>query len=528
MRLHEIHINNFKFFPQQKKDSPLLKIDGNNLLIYGENGSGKSTIFWALYTLFENAFKINEFEIEKYFVKSSEFSLVNIYARNNQITNIKIVLKDGANKVEYEVNNNIHQIVSNLRNSSLREIGMASDFINYRVIFRLHQIKHSNENDLFGWFKDEIFPYILIADIDSTKSVDIVYKEISNGPSKVKSFDLVDTFVYPNSTMESHSHQVVKNQFKKYKKYKNTVKKWNTKLEKYLKTINLRANDILLKDFNLEFEIKLIYKPSTFTISDNNFEWVEPKIELKIPKYNGKRNVIKKPHTFLNEAKWTSIALALRFAIIEDWTNRPSQALLKVLVIDDMLLSLDMGNRDTVLNILLDRVVDDYQLILMTHDRYFYEMTKIKIGRKGKMSDWLKLEMYEDTEINTNKRVPIIIAEKGKLSKAWGLFKSKDFASSANMLRQASEKLCRTYLSPQEQLGGDYKLLNLNGLLERLISKATEAGITINLIKDLLDYKNNIMNPSSHYDIEYPLFENELKKALDTLDNISKEMNIEL
>jgi hypothetical protein len=36
------------------------------------------------------------------------------------------------------------------------------------------------------------------------------------------------------------------------------------------------------------------------------------------------------------------------------------------------------------------------------------------------------------------------------------------------------------------------------------------------------------MNPSSHYDIEYPLFENELKKALDTLDNISKEMNIEL
>jgi hypothetical protein len=40
MRLHELHINNFKFFPKQDPNSPLLKIDGKNLLVYGENGSG--------------------------------------------------------------------------------------------------------------------------------------------------------------------------------------------------------------------------------------------------------------------------------------------------------------------------------------------------------------------------------------------------------------------------------------------------------------------------------------------------------
>lgn len=45
MRLHELHINNFKFFPKQDPNSPLLKIDGKNLLVYGENGSGKSTIY---------------------------------------------------------------------------------------------------------------------------------------------------------------------------------------------------------------------------------------------------------------------------------------------------------------------------------------------------------------------------------------------------------------------------------------------------------------------------------------------------
>ena len=49
-----------------------------------------------------------------------------------------------------------------------------------------------------------------------------------------------------------------------------------------------------------------------------------------------------------------------------------------------MLLSLDMGNRDAVLDILLNRIVNDYQLILMTHDRYLYEMTKIKYNVKVK------------------------------------------------------------------------------------------------------------------------------------------------
>ncbi len=46
-RINKIHINNLKFFP----DSEPIKIEGKNILLYGENGSGKSSIYWALYTL---------------------------------------------------------------------------------------------------------------------------------------------------------------------------------------------------------------------------------------------------------------------------------------------------------------------------------------------------------------------------------------------------------------------------------------------------------------------------------------------
>ena len=120
------------------------------------------------------------------------------------------------------------------------------------------------------------------------------------------------------------------------------------------------------------------------------------------------------------------------------------------------------------------------------------------------MSNWLKLEMFEDTETTANKIVPTIIVDNGKLSKTWAHYKSKDYASSANMLRQASEKLCKEYLILQEQLGFDYRQLGLDALLNKLIIKLQE-GVTNSLLVDLSVYKNSIMNPNSHHDIEYPL-----------------------
>ncbi len=64
-RIKEVHINNFKFFP----DSEPIKIDGKNILLYGENGSGKSSFYWALYTLSECSQKTDPEQIKKYFNK---------------------------------------------------------------------------------------------------------------------------------------------------------------------------------------------------------------------------------------------------------------------------------------------------------------------------------------------------------------------------------------------------------------------------------------------------------------------------
>ena len=75
-RIQSLKINNFKFF----RDENPIEFNDNNLLLYGENGSGKSSIYWSLYTLFEASLKSNDNDIKKYFSKIIKIddNLINI------------------------------------------------------------------------------------------------------------------------------------------------------------------------------------------------------------------------------------------------------------------------------------------------------------------------------------------------------------------------------------------------------------------------------------------------------------------
>lgn len=42
-KIYNLHVENFKVF----KDAFDLPVEGKNILLYGENGSGKSSIYWS-------------------------------------------------------------------------------------------------------------------------------------------------------------------------------------------------------------------------------------------------------------------------------------------------------------------------------------------------------------------------------------------------------------------------------------------------------------------------------------------------
>jgi DNA repair exonuclease SbcCD ATPase subunit len=77
-RIDKIVLHNFKFFYGEKE----IRFDRKHVLIYGENGSGKSAIYWALYTFFQSVFKTDPRQVQKYFlpITKSPESIKNRYA----------------------------------------------------------------------------------------------------------------------------------------------------------------------------------------------------------------------------------------------------------------------------------------------------------------------------------------------------------------------------------------------------------------------------------------------------------------
>jgi len=71
-KINKLTLENFKFFNGIEE----FKFEGKNILMYGENGSGKSSIYWALYTFFQSSLK-NDDSIKKYFDTTDKENLTN-------------------------------------------------------------------------------------------------------------------------------------------------------------------------------------------------------------------------------------------------------------------------------------------------------------------------------------------------------------------------------------------------------------------------------------------------------------------
>ena len=96
--IQELHINYFKFFA----DNEPIKIDGKHLLLYGENGSGKSSIYWALYTLLEAVSKDTN-RLDCYFTQGNTSSLLNLNTPDANESFVKITLKLASSQIHMAI-----------------------------------------------------------------------------------------------------------------------------------------------------------------------------------------------------------------------------------------------------------------------------------------------------------------------------------------------------------------------------------------------------------------------------------------
>jgi len=153
--IRNIKLENFKFHKELK-----FNISKTNCLIYGENGSGKSSIYWGLYSIFKK--NSMEKDIEEYKTHGSnsspnvEITLDDSTILNNNINETKLKLTSmaiffGLIKIEEDETNSLKLLVLDdfltsldMANRKLIIQYILDNFSDYQIIIFTHNIQFFN------------------------------------------------------------------------------------------------------------------------------------------------------------------------------------------------------------------------------------------------------------------------------------------------------------------------------------------------------------------------------------------------
>lgn len=520
----QIEIDGFKAFPKN------FKLDlgtGKNLLLYGENGSGKSSLYYALHALLQSVFKDDRGV--KYFkpgdTNGEEFiinneHLINIFRFNEAKDNtyapyVRITFDDG--KI-WRLDNGGLSSENGGDESEIRMLNKNSAFINHSYISRFHAARNSEEIDLWNVFYKDILPFHLPAGTEQFLAdlYDEIVSECNSSPK-------------PRTSRSS---------------LKNKIVDFNSYLEQLVGNINKRASSIYNDCFRSvgdhELTIKIAYykKEDPENINKDNYqlyygrditgllELNTPKIGIEI-KENG--ILIFKPQSHFNEARLTAIALAVKFAAMSKTIFQGS-----FLALDDMLISLDMSNRMKVINYLLDKIAPVYKLYVFTHDRLFYHTLKRIIETQYKESEWIFWGIYVNDSIEPNE--PCYVPDdKRKIEKIEDAYKCHDYFRCGTLLRQECERCLNELLPDSFKVKEDPKTgasvpKNLDELIRSLEEFCNHEQIDYTPFKDLKTYKDLFLNSTVHNDITSPFYRNEVKvckQAITLLAQINRARTIQ-
>lgn len=529
-KIKSITLRNFKFFYGTELDQPQNKLvlDGNHLLLYGENGSGKSSLYWALYTFLQSAIKSDQDQIEKYFDPNNPQNLRNRFADDDHESGIEIEFQSPAGETTKRLRRRRDRTyeLNCFRNSDVRKVLEGSDFINYKFLSKIYDFRNSESIDLFPLFERDILMFIDFEQAFTDHNGNLTTKTYASDWWKF---------------ITSEIHNLPKNTHKisegsdAYKRFQNTtIPRFVELLINFLRTISDETNRYLKDEFEEDFTISFDYdaiicefnKRIEGKAKEKDGKLYPPKIPLKAYYNNSKLREHKKeivnPHTFLNEARLTAIALAIRLAMLKDRLEVVGYA--RILVLDDLLLSLDMSHRDKVLDIVLgDSFINTYQLLIFSHDKSFYNLCKRRIQDRFK-NGWVFKEVYQH-ETDAGIPCPFIPDQKNYLDLAKKYLKDFDYPASANYLRKEAERVLK-YLLPENLTiyTGDEgsKLLNLDNLISYFEKYYRDLGGDITPFKKLKEHKDLLLNPLSHDNIHSPIYKNELLNVISLLTNMNK------
>lgn len=469
MRITKIDVENFRAFRHAHSIS--LDKDGKNLILYGENGSGKSSLFLGLkqFLLTSLASAENPTPIKQY---------SNLFI-SGETTAVRFHIIDPKNPdnspVAYEwstTNPTGHQ------QQLIREAAAASGFLDYRCLLETHFLTPTGS-------RVNIFD-ILIKTLLANISNDITKNTFAKDWKAIK--DSIPR----------------KNTDNKIQELQNKIDDFNEGVVTKLNQLKNKLSDVFGQfgyyDVSLDFEFSGV----VYNRYEKSIERQEAILKVK---FFGQD--IDHHHQFLNEAKLSAIGLSIYLsALLLNPIRRPDR--FKILVLDDVLIGLDMSNRLPIIKILQD-FFSEYQIFILTHDLEWFEILKQRLDSKH----WKSFELYIDKKVEYE--IPIFAESKDYLSKAKIFLEQHEYKAAAIYTRTAFEVILKRYCD-KKNLAVRYKEKSKELSSDDFWSVVKEK-ISPELASKVEHSRSLIMNPLSHARI-ISVYPAEVKEAIEAIEEL--------
>jgi hypothetical protein len=507
MKIKTIDIKNYKAF-YSPKGSHQINVDGKNLFVYGENGSGKSSFYYALKDFFQSS-------NEPYVYSETE----NIFLTQSQKGkgHIKVTFnpdKDGnPSDKQYELTKRTNTTYTT-GDTSIRDAIKLKSFLTYKHLLGVHYINKDSEIDLFNLLVNGVLKHFKSSAVTGTKELGELWKDVEDSIAKP-----LNGRVY-NITQKKSDVDTAVNVFNvAFKKLfqvggiENIVKYAQPILDKF--------------GYNIQLELRYTQvKPNT---DYDDFERNHVRVKVK---YLGKE--IEKPHFFLNEARLSAIAISIYLGMIK---RHVQGGALKVLFLDDIFIGLDIGNRLPLLKI-LESDFSAYQIIITTYDKPWYEFLKTSFFSNN--PNWKSYEFYS-RRTRKGFDVPIIKEVKGRgdsshinyyLTKAQDYYNNAENKAAGVYLRSSFEFILKQYCFGKVPIPFKINTSEIktdvfwNRVKKYKSDNPTRCNLTDNTKDDIDRYIRLVLNPLSHHEINKHEFKNEIQGAITTMSILRMELNV--
>lgn len=468
---------------------------GENLLIYGENGSGKTSLYKSLNDFVQSFYGPVDYTQNRYkpagAIGEVLLSIGDFDAVNNHVENvIDYTFAPGSDNTQ----------VANT--AFLKALALSKGFLNYRDLLKVYLYDEKQPN-LFDFFVNHLLRnHVPLA------------QGLQN--SLAKEWDELNHDI----------HDVSHRQERRHLKGLRRLGEFDTTLRSVLDNLFDEVNKFLSVYFD-SFSLTIAYnlQPMSFSYGKRKSDWViTHDLRLMI---DLESSHIDNYTEGLNEARLSAIAICLYLAALK---AHPGQDM-HLMFLDDIFIGIDSANRLPILEILKEKF-QDFQIIISTYDRSWYFMAKSFISKHAP-DQWKCYNLFSLPKTDGEKAftVPVITEGVSAYDRAKEYLHGQrpvDLPAAANYFRKALEELfSEKYLPKELFLSDDYSLIPGFKLTKRVSSVAWLFSQIGENMKDILfieSYLHPLIHPLSHYEEDAQIYRSELLSVEDAIMGLHEQI----